>query len=215
MIGSAIKFRGRSPEGCLSPAFPRYRDHPSRRFLRFCLVLLPLFVGGLATLADSRPSEYDVKAAYLLNFGKFVRTAQPSPAAFGNSFDICVIGDSPIEGALKSLTANENIGDRPVRVLRLKDGTQARACQIAYFSASEGPRLDQELEQLRGSDVLTVSDTSSFLAQGGMIEFLLISNHVRFSVSLNAVKRTRLVLSSEFLRVAYSVSGEPGKESAP
>lgn len=179
------------------------------------MVLLSFFVGVLGVVGQDKPTEYEVKAAYLLNFGKFIRSAQPSLSGSGNSFDICIIGDSPIEAPLRAVTANESIGDRPIRILHSKDGSQARTCQIAYLSASEGPRLAQDLEELRGADALTVSDTSSFLAEGGMIEFLLVSNHVRFSVDLGAVKRTHLVLSSEFLRVAYSVSGQPGKVGAP
>lgn len=185
------------------------------RLLRIFLVSSFFFVSVLGAPGGSRPSEYDVKAAYLLNFGKFVRNPQSGPPGSGNSFDICLVGDSPIESPLRALTANENIGDRPVRVLRMKDGTQARSCQIAYLSESEGPLLEEALKELRGTDVLTVSDHPAFLAQGGMIEFILISDHVRFSVSLDSVRRTHLILSSEFLRVAYSVSSGPGKESAP
>ena len=165
--------------------------------------------------AESRPSEYDVKAAYLLNFGKFVRIEPAEPAGAGSSFDVCVIGDDPIEAALRTQTAGERINDRPVRILHVKDGAAARACQIAYLGGGEGEHLDQSLDELRGSDVLTVSDSPTFLARGGMIQFLLVSNHVRFSVSLDAVQRTHLRLSSEFLRVAYSVKGKPGKEGAP
>lgn len=215
MIKPAAKSRGGLCGGSWSQVLPPLRKCISVRLLRISFAVLPLFVGGLKALCDSRPSEYEIKAAYLLNFGKFVRNPQTVPTGSGNSFDICLVGNSPIEAPLRALTANENIGDRPVRVLRMKDGTDARSCQIVYLSESEGSHLEEELKELRGADVLTVSDRPDFLAQGGMIEFVLISDHVRFSVSLDSVRRTHLVLSSEFLRVAYSVSKGPGKESAP
>jgi hypothetical protein len=179
------------------------------------LVRFLFFVVCTAALANSRPSEYDVKAAYLLNFGKFVRVEPGTTANSRTSFDVCVVGDDPIESALKALTNGESVSGLPVRVLHLKDGAQARSCQIAYLSGSEGPRLDQDLEQLRGADVLAVSDNATFLTRGGMIQFLLVSDHVRFSVSLDAVRQSHLVLSSEFLRVAYAVSGVPAKEGTP
>jgi hypothetical protein len=75
--------------------------------------------------------------------------------------------------------------------------------------------MDKDLEELRGADVLTVGTSSTFLAQGGMVQFLLLSNHVRFAVNLDAVKKTHLVLSSELLRVAYSISGKPARETTP
>jgi hypothetical protein len=208
MIEAAAKFRDFTRDGCRLQASSRLR-HFSLCLSRAYVLLLPFLFSALAARGDSRPSEYDVKAAYLLNFGKFIRIES---ADVRGSFDVCVIGEDPIEATLKSMTAGERINDRPVRILHLKDGTAARACQIAFLSASEGPRLEQDLEELRGADVLTVSDSSTFLARGGMIEFLLISDHVRFSVNLEAVRRTHLVLSSELLRVAYAVAGKSAKE---
>jgi hypothetical protein len=48
-----------------------------------------------------------------------------------------------------------------------------------------------------------------------MIQFLLIQNHVRFAVNLNAVNHAHLVLSSELLRVASSVTGKPPSGGLP
>jgi hypothetical protein len=126
-----------------------------------------------------------------------------------------VVGEDGVEAALKNLSVGQNINNRSVRIVRVKDGTEARNCGIAYVSDSEGARMDKDLEELRGADVLTVGNSSTFLAQGGMIQFLLLSNHVRFAVNLAAVQNTHLVLSSELLRVAYSVAGKPATEAAP
>jgi hypothetical protein len=48
-----------------------------------------------------------------------------------------------------------------------------------------------------------------------MIQFVLIANNVRFTVNLDAVSRAHLVLSSELLRVASSVSGKPSIGELP
>jgi hypothetical protein len=57
--------------------------------------------------------------------------------------------------------------------------------------------------------VLTVSDAADFLLHGGMIQFVIVANHVRFAVNLDAVRSAQLSLSSELLKVAISVNGEP------
>jgi hypothetical protein len=44
---------------------------------------------------------------------------------------------------------------------------------------------------------------------------VLVSNHVRFSVNLDPLRRTHLNLSSELLRVAASVSGNRPGEVQP
>lgn len=168
-----------------------------------------LMVCGPVSHGQAKPNEFDVKAAYLFNFGKFMRVAPGAPSR--TSFDICLLGKDAIEHTLDSVTENEQIDHRPVHIRRVKDAAEARSCDIAFISATEGDRLQGEVVELRGADVLTVSDAPRFLAQGGMIQFVLSANHVRFAVNLDSVKRTHLVLSSELLRVAVSVSGATGE----
>jgi hypothetical protein len=157
---------------------------------------------------EGKPSEYDVKAAYLFNFGKFIRFPANSPSAQSATFDICIFGQETISRILEGVTHNEQIDNHPVRVVRTKGAYEDRSCAIAYISASEDERIESDLADVAGGETLTVSDAPHFLARGGMIQFVLVANHVRFAVNLDAIKRTHLVLSSELLRVAASVSGE-------
>jgi hypothetical protein len=194
--------------GVSTPAFlPHFR-------LTVALSFALLFSSNLL-FGQAKPSEYSVKAAYLLNFGKFMRVS-PGAEANPDNFNICIVGDDPFDRALDDITAGEEIDGRPVKVVRLQkldlDKPDSKTCAIAYLSASEDRRMAQDLAALRDSDTLTVSDAPNFLKRGGMIQFLLISNHVRFSVNLDPVRRTHLNLSSELLRVAASVSGtRPGE----
>ena len=173
----------------------------------FYAILLSL---GCSTVlqAQSKPSEYDVKAAYLFNFGKFIRVWPPAVPAKQGSFDICIVGSDPMGRSLDALTANERIDGRPAHVRRLKDPSEARTCDIVYISSAEGERIAGDIAALHNGDALTVSDSPTFLANGGMIQFVLASDHVRFAVNLNAVKRTHVAVSSELLRVAISVAGK-------
>jgi hypothetical protein len=162
-------------------------------------------------MAQPKPSEYDVKAAYLFNFGKFMRLSGGAATPRHPNFEICILGRDPIGHVLDDLTANESIDNRAVRVVRVTDGYAARECDVAFVSAEEGEGIQADLTALGKSDVLTVSDAPQFLKAGGMIQFVTQGNHVRFAVNLDAVGRTHLVLSSELLRVALSVSGKPAE----
>jgi len=158
--------------------------------------------------AQNRMPEYAVKAAYLFNFGKFVRFAPSDAVNNRQTLDICIVGEDPFGHTLDDLTANERLDGKPVRVLRLKSASEARGCALAFISSSEGARVAADLDALRGQPVLTVSDAANFLQHGGMIQFLNVENHVRFAVNLDAVRPAQLSLSSELLRVATSVTGE-------
>ena len=117
--------------------------------------------------------------------------------------------------SLEGLAAHATINNLPVRVSRLPDISAAKSCAIVFISAADSNRVREDIAILANADVLTVSDSPDFLAHGGMIQFVLVSNHVRFAVNLDAVNRTHLSLSSELLRVASSVSGKPPTGALP
>src|SRR6185437_2831669 len=143
-----------------------------------CLLLCSAWGSALVESQVPRPSEYAVKAAYLVNFAKFIRV---SPAALRRDhYDICVIGADPMGSILDTLAAGEQLDGRPVRIRRVNDAADARSCDIAYLTAGDAARIDSELAALRNSDVLTVSDDPRFLEHGGMIQFVLVAQHVRF-----------------------------------
>jgi hypothetical protein len=197
-------------------SFPTERSRPGclQGFRGNSPLTLALLLFGVAIPAaipqSAKPSEYDVKAAYLLNFGRFIRQSNgPYPHA---PFDICLLGRDSMGQTIDELSANQFIDNRPVHVRRLADVTQAKGCSIIYFSSSENDRLHEDMVLLPSTDALTVGDAADFLDRGGMIQFLLIDKHVRFTVNLSAVNHAHLVLSSELLRVALSVTGKPSGE---
>jgi len=165
--------------------------------------------------AQTRPSQYDVEAAYLLDFGKFTQISTGSPSVRRATFDLCIVGRDPIGPTIDKLAANNTVDNRVVRVLRDANASQARSCAIAYLNSHEDDLTREALNLLAGADVLTVGDSPNFLKDGGMIQFVVKDNHVRFAVNLDAVRKTHIVLSSQLLRVALYVEGQPKPEATP
>jgi hypothetical protein len=179
------------------------------RFFALCALVLPYL--STCAFGQNNMSEHAIKSAYLFNFGKFVRIESPEPHP-SSSFDICIVGADPLGKTLDDLTANERLQDQPVRVRRVRDAHDARTCSIAYITTNEKNVVEAAFKSLADSDVLTVGDAQDFLKRGGMIQFVNIGNHVRFEVNLDALRKTHLVLSSELLRVAAAVHGDPRPE---
>jgi hypothetical protein len=187
----------------------RSDDRRAPLLLRACAAVCILACGITSAIAQDKPSEYDVKAAYLFNFSSFLRFGPGTePRA---TFDICILGRDLMGHSLDQIAAGETINNKPVRVLRVPDPTDAHHCSVLFISAFEGDSIREDLAILGSSDVLTVSDAPDFIERGGMIQFLLEDNHVRFGVNLDAVNRTHLSLGSELLRVAATVKGSPGQ----
>jgi hypothetical protein len=180
-----------------------------------CLGCLLLVAHGfLLCFAQPTPkvATSDVEAAYLYNFGKFVRYPN-TPEQASAPFVICILGEDTFGGTLDSLIANESIAGRKIATRRLTSPTATGGCQIVFIAQSEEPKLAKDLAVLEKSPILTVSGLDGFLERGGMIQFLFQNNRVRFGVNLYAAEQSGLALSSELLKVAVRVDSKPAQEA--
>ncbi len=175
------------------------------------VLLALIWMVGAASARDAaeaeRPSQEDVEAAYLYNFGKFVRW--PQVAAQG-PLTICVAGRDSMSQEIARLVTGETIDGRPLVVRSPDSAERVDGCSILFIGAPQSDRVADFLSAASGKPVLTVGDTPDFLVRGGMIQFVLVEDHVRFSVNLAAATHSNLQLSSELLKVALAVQGQPG-----
>jgi hypothetical protein len=154
---------------------------------------------------QSWPSEYQVKAAYLYNFSKFVEWPASTSAAAGDLFTICVIGRDPFGPILDTTVSGTTIAGKAVVPKRISNIQEVAGCRILFISLSEESHLRDILGATSKTGVLTVSEIADFSQRGGMIEFVLQENKVRFEVDPRSAEEAGLALSSELLKVAISV----------
>ena len=159
-----------------------------------CLLLLCCMVPQAHAEPENKPTQFEVEAAYLFNFGKFV--GWPSGAQPDSPFLICVIGQDPFGPVLDRTVASETLKNRPVQDKRISRPQDATGCSILYISSSESARLSKILSAIQEAPVLTVSDIPDFVQQGGMIQFVLREGRVRFEVNLAPTQRNGLAMSS-------------------
>jgi YfiR/HmsC-like len=178
-----------------------------RRWPSLAGVVLALALFGATGLIaqQPKPNEYQVKATYLYNFGRFVKWPGTFPAGKGDSFSVCVLGQDPFGSILDSTLAGEALNGKPVVLRRISKPQDAGECRILFISAKEEKHLKEILAALDEGGVLTVSDMPDFTRRGGMIQFVLEGDRVRFEINLATAESARLVLSSELLKVAASV----------
>ena len=178
--------------------------------LRHLTLIAALALSSAALHAQQPgPRDYDVKAAYLFNFGRF--TTWPAAGAGGESaaFGVCVLGRDPFGAVLDAMVTGEMIDGKRVIVRRIARAENTEGCRILFVSGSEDAELGHILQTLVGSQVLTVSDLPQFVERGGMIQFVSDGKRIRFTVNVAAATQVGLTLSSELLRVAAAVRTNP------
>jgi hypothetical protein len=181
---------------------PRANDRTRSFMLAAALVIL---AATSLPAQESKPGEYQVKAAYLFNFGKFVKWPAAIPAEKDTSFTFCVLGHDPFGPALDSILAGEDLAGKPVTVRRIARPQDSGPCRVLFISSTEESHLKEILTVVDESGVLTVSDIPGFSRRGGMIQFVVEGNKVRFEINLTSAENAKLILSSELLKVAAAV----------
>jgi len=164
------------------------------------LVLLPTL-----SLGGRQSGEYEVKAAFLLNFAKFVEWPAKAFADSKSPFVIGIVGVDPFGDALPQSIKRQTVQHRPIVIRRFKVAEDFSGCHILFLSRSLAAQTDHVLERLKGLPVLTVSEREDFVQRGGAIGFVLVDKSVRFDINVPAAAAADLKVSSKLLAIARLV----------
>jgi len=158
------------------------------------------------------PSEYTVKAAFLYGFGQFVEWPPKTFADPSAPFVIGVAGDDPFGGALDEIAAKRTIQGRRIVIRRFAAPDDYRVpCQILFVSRSLS--ADQQamfLKKAEGQAVLTVGETPGFTEKGGIVNFFVEGDRIRFEINAETARAARLRMDAKLLSL-----GKPADASRP
>jgi hypothetical protein len=205
--GSSYRYRPmafRARRLCVSPALARAGPG-------LCLVLVLLArvsVWCAPAHCQSPPSEYEAKAAMLLNFVRFTDWPAEAFASAEAPFVIGVVGKDPFGAALDNTFSGKSVKGRSFVVKRFTADQNLKSCHLLFVPASEKRRQRDLLDKLRGASVLTVGETFDFRDHAGAVQFVLKGSSVGFNINLNVAKAGRLHISSNVLRQADGVWGK-------
>ena len=167
-----------------------------------CFLVMTMAAAG----QSPRASEYEVKAAFLYNFAKFVEWPSQAFAGSSAALRICLLGRDPFGDALDSIVLDKTVAGHPIVRVQAPSPAEARACHVLFISRSEPETLKPILDRISDLPMLTVSESRDFLRLGGMINFVVEQDRVRFEINLDAAERHHLKLSSKLLAVARVVN---------
>ncbi|MFL1453176.1 YfiR family protein [Marinobacter sp. GN3S48] len=176
------------------------------RFVRDHLKYLPPLILslclGMVPVHASIRSEYEVKAAFLYNFTRFVSWSH----AGSNSepLEVCVFGDDPFGDLLNPLRGRKSQG-RELQLRYPDDASNLSGCNVLYIAQSQSRNLDELLDLAQHQGMLTVSDLPEFVRKGGMVGYVKKGNVIRFEINLKAATEAGLTINSRLLELAVRV----------
>jgi hypothetical protein len=158
---------------------------------------------------ETAPSEYQVKAACIYNFTKFVEWPPETFPDRSSPFVIGVIGEDPFNGELERAMQGKDVGGRGFVVRHLRNVNEARSCHILFISRSERKVMGDILSVVSPLPILTVSETDRFVQAGGIINLLIEQNKVHFEINAAAAKKAGLKVSSKLLNLGRRYERNP------
>jgi hypothetical protein len=195
----------------MKTTFPQGRSSRWRR-----LTLLLLVTGCLATPAWSSPAtvkEYDVKAAFLRHFPEFVEWPASAFPDDATPITIGVYGQDVFGDALDRAIETATVKNRKFAIKRSRRIEDLKTCHIVFISKQEAAQATTVLAGLKGASILTVGESEGFAVNGGVVNFILVGNKVRFEINPDAAQRAGLKISSQLLQLGKLVGRESDKEA--
>lgn len=164
------------------------------------LAALLLWMPAAAAAQMGPREEYEVKAAFLYNFMRFVDWP---PSRGGDvSLTVCVPAETPIRRPLEAIVRGKRVEGRELAVRVLGPRDDPSACHSLFVAADDEPVSAGLLDRVRNTDVLTVGESAQFIANGGLVRFYLNENRVRFQIDAAGANRAGLRISSQLLSLA-------------
>ena len=183
-----------------------------------CLRLIATQI-AFADTSSAKYKEYEVKAAFIFNFLKFIDWPEEKTAANNNKIIIGIIGEDPF-GPATDVFKGKSIEEHKLLLTRFegieqikkmpekeknKHLDEIKTCHLLFICQSEQKQLRDIIEIVHDSSVLTIADTDGFIEAGGIINLFTEENKIRFDINQAAAENTGLKIRSQLLRLAKTV----------
>ncbi len=180
---------------------------PGTLLLALVLALLPTVLptstqSGIGS-AEAANLEYQIKAAFLLNFTRYIEWPRRS-----GDLSICVLGPDVFGSALNEVVAGKVVNGRRIVIRRSVTAAEAANCDLAYISLSGAKSVRGALKALETTAVFTVGEDADFLRMGGMIAFAPQEDKLRFYINAGAAERAGITISSRLMVLGKNLRDE-------
>jgi hypothetical protein len=186
-------------------------------FLRLliCGMISSAWAAPISKAAAAQPKvpAYKIKAIYLHKFLLFAHW--PEPKAQQSSITIGIVGEDPFESYFDEVEGKTIPLEKGGRKLVIKrfgpfhSRVNLKQCHMLFISQSERKNISKILASIKGTPILTFSDTKNFLKMGGMVNFVQVKDSIRWEINQTPIKRAGLRLDSQILRLAVRIVSIP------
>jgi hypothetical protein len=178
------------------------------------LICVPILFQIRAQASDTPDSsEHLIKAGFIYNFANLMQWPANAFPKTDSPIVIGVLGADTFGGTLDEVLGGKKVNGRSFVVKHLKWGMDLKDCNIVFVSASETVHLEEIFRLVKGLPILTIGESPNFALRGGIINFIVVDDKVRFEVNVDAAKQAEINISSRLLALAKIIPQTDGSKA--
>lgn len=162
------------------------------------LVVILLVAGLIPAFGQN----YKMHSVFIYSFTRYVQW--PDPYNQGD-FEILVLGDSPIFEELKAMAQAKKVGDRVIKVTKIKAASEIRKCNMLFLPAAKSAAISEVMEKVNTQSILVVSEEVGLGVKGSDINFIVKDGKLAFELNQASVNKQGLKVSNELTRLAILI----------
>ncbi|MFT5521422.1 MAG: hypothetical protein ACI9IA_002023 [Enterobacterales bacterium] len=171
------------------------QTHFFTNYKRYLIVFSCLLFSVTANASTSLSKEKMLKAAYLLNFSKYIEWPGTGKNQLVSTISICVDESPEFIEFLRKMIGNKRFG-KMQHELKVLSWDTASECELLYVTESK------KFGAVVANGVVIVADSEQLNFPGAAITFYEENRKLRFEIDLNSVKALKVTFSSELLKLA-------------
>lgn len=154
-------------------------------------------------------TEYDLKAAYIYNFSKFVSWPTESIEPKSEKFQIVIFGNSPISPTLYQALKGRRIQGKEISIRVVYLIENIGNPHIIFVAKKMKLQTNELVSYCENKPILLIGDViDGFCQMGGIINFTKKSSKYRFEINNKQSQNSKLKISSKLLALARIIRSE-------
>jgi hypothetical protein len=160
---------------------------------------------ALRAQSADNPLEYEVKAAVIYNFTKFVEWPGTNAGNGADTrFELCLLGEKVVLKLVRDTLSGKLVRGATVAVREITAPAEAAGCDLLFMTQPVSARVSVSLSDAP-SGVLTITEAPGLDESGAIINLVLDDGRVAFEIDVGRANQAGFKISSNLLKLARSV----------
>lgn len=188
---------------------PHLPSLPRRILLTASTLVVLLGWPGWAASNSDLSVEDQIKAAFLYKFGGYIDWPAQVFERPDSPLTIGVMGPDTFATALTQIAAGRDVNGHAIEIRKLERGASIGGLHMVFVAQADEASVLETVAAAKGQPILIVTAHERGLADGGMINFVVEGNKVRFDIAVPTAEQSNLKISARLLSVARRVVNKP------